>query len=140
MIDTDYEERCMRGPHEIHKPVKDEESAHPIATVWRPVLQEIVKQFIAGNYRLEQSVKRVAPTSAAKADQIKNYIADYGETLVELPDTTWSTSISQWMGFHWELLVDLWTLESGRSDLVLSARVYEDRGDFRFEIDSVHVP
>jgi hypothetical protein len=48
--------------------------------------------------------------------------------------------VCQWMETHWDLLVDLWTAESGRSDLVLAVRVFECDGDYRFEIDSVHVP
>lgn len=50
------------------------------------------------------------------------------------------SSVSQWMGTHWEVLVDLWTIESGRSDLVLTVFVLETTDGFRFEIDSVHVP
>jgi hypothetical protein len=38
------------------------------------------------------------------------------------------------------VLVDLWTLESGESDMVLSARVFEVTNGFQIEIDSVHVP
>lgn len=41
---------------------------------------------------------------------------------------------------HWDVLVDLWTVESGASDLVLFARVFEVENGFRFEIASVHVP
>jgi len=62
------------------------------------------------------------------------------ETLAELPDETWATSVSQWMGTHWEVLVDLWTVESGKSDLVLDARVFEQETGFRIEIHSVYVP
>ena len=38
------------------------------------------------------------------------------------------------------MLVDLWTMESSRSDLALAARVFETDDGFRIEIDSVHVP
>jgi len=44
------------------------------------------------------------------------------------------------MGTHWEVLVDLWTVESGKSDLVLDARVFEQETGFRIEIHSVYVP
>ena len=71
---------------------------------------------------------------------IKKYIIDYGETLIELPDATWKTSVCQWMGSHWDLLLDLWTAESGESDLVLGARIFEDGSKFRIEIESVYVP
>lgn len=121
-------------------PVKDEESAHPIPHVLRPVLKQIVKQFIDGDYSLQKIEGQVAPVSPTTARHIENNIADYGETLIELPDETWSTSVSQWMIINWELVVDLWTAEAGRSDLVLNARVCEKEGGFEFIVDSVHVP
>lgn len=71
---------------------------------------------------------------------MRTYIATFGESLVGVPDESWSSSVAQWMGTYWEVLVDLWTQESGRSDLVLSLSVYEAEGGFRFEIGSLHVP
>lgn len=38
------------------------------------------------------------------------------------------------------VLVDLYTVEEGASDLVLAMRVYEKRSAFEFEILSVYVP
>jgi len=120
--------------------MKDEDAAHPVATAWRPTLREIVKALAEGDYGLTRGVVAVAPVSAATAERIRGYIASYGETLTELPDESWQSSISQWMRTHWEVVVDLWTVESGRSDLVLSMSVFETDDGFRFEIDSVHVP
>jgi hypothetical protein len=65
---------------------------------------------------------------------------DYGETLVELPRETWESSVAQWMGAHWDVLVDLWTEGEGRRDLVLDARVHETESGFRFEVRLVYVP
>ena len=122
------------------EPVKDENTAHPIASAWRATLRDIVEAFVQGDYALARGLHSVAPVSPATAEQIRRYIADYGETLVELPDETWETSVSQWMGTHWEVLIDLWTIESGESDMVLSARVFAMEDGFQIEIDSVHVP
>ncbi|AKU94643.1 hypothetical protein AKJ09_01307 [Labilithrix luteola] len=44
------------------------------------------------------------------------------------------------MGTYWQVLIDLWTIESGASDLVLDAWVFETEDGFRFEINSVYVP
>lgn len=44
------------------------------------------------------------------------------------------------MGTHWEVLVDLWTVESGASDLVLHAHVLEVKEGFRIELHLVYVP
>ena len=120
--------------------MKDKTGAHLIAEAWRPLLREIVKALAEGDYDLSRGIPSVAPVSKATADQIRAYIVDFGEALADLPDETWDSSVSQWMGMHWDVLVDLWTVESGKSDLVLSLRVFESDGGVRFEIDSVHVP
>jgi hypothetical protein len=122
------------------QPVKDKDGAHPIADAWRSQLREIVKAFAEGDYDLSRGIPSVAPVSKATTNQIRAYIADFGEALADLHDETWHSSVSQWMGTHWDVLVDLWTVESGRSDLVLSLRVFEADKGFRFEIDSLHVP
>jgi hypothetical protein len=120
--------------------VKDEEAEHPIAAAWRAALKDVVKAFVRGDYQLSVAVPNVDPIPQADADQIKAYIADYGETLIELPDETWQTSVAQWQGRHWDILVDLWTQESGCSDMVLAARVFERDAGYRIVVDSVHVP
>jgi hypothetical protein len=130
----------MQDSSSIQEPLRDENSAHPAATAWRPTLKEIIRAFASGDFALERGVPAVAPVTSEVAQQISNYVKEYGETLVELPEDSWDASISQWMQSHSEVLVDPWTEESGRSDLVLSARVYEREGGFVFEIDSVHVP
>ena len=120
--------------------VKDPDAAHPIAGAWRPVLQDVVRRFAQGDYHLALGVPGVEPVSAATAEQIRNYIAEYGATLVELPDDTWQTSIAQWMETHWAILVDLWTAEEGRSDLVLEGKVVETSAGPRLTIYMVYVP
>ena len=121
-------------------PVKDPNGSHPIASAWRPTLRSIVNAFVRGDYALAGGVDSVAPVSKRSASQISAYIAEYGETLVELPDATWATSVSQWMGSFWEILVDLWTAESGASDMVLHAKVFEAKDGFRIEVHAVYVP
>jgi hypothetical protein len=120
--------------------VTNTNAAHSIATAWRPTLREIVKAFLRGDYALTEPIEFVAPVSRSSATQIRGYIADYGETLIELPDETWTTSVAQWMGGFWEILVDLWTAESGRSDMVLHAQVFEAKGSFRIKLHAVYVP
>lgn len=122
-------------------PVKDQESQHPIADAWRQTLREIVKAFVEGDFALTRGVASVSPVAPRDADRMLRYVADYGETLIELPNDTWTTSVAQWRVSHWDVLVDLWTKESGRSDMVLDARIYEVGSDgFRFEIHAVYVP
>jgi hypothetical protein len=122
------------------QPVKDEDAAHPIADAWRPKLREIVKALAEGDFSLSRGIPSVVPISKATVDQMRAYVEDYGETLAELPEETWESSVAQWMETHWDVLVDLWTVESGRSDMVLSLRVFEAGKEFRFEIVLLYVP
>lgn len=121
-------------------PLRDEENAHPIAEAWRPTIRAIVRALAEGDYELVRGIPSVSPPEEKRVAQMRVYVDDFGETLVELPDETWGTSVSQWMETHWDLLVDLWTKESGRSELALSLRVSEAEGCYRFELDSLHVP
>jgi hypothetical protein len=122
------------------RPFKDPHSEHPVAESWRPVLRDIVTAFLQSDYGLADGLPYVAPVSPSTAEQIREYIADYGETLVSLPDEAWETSVARWKGLFWDVIVDLWTAESGRSDMILAVRVFEVGSHYRFEIISVHVP
>ena len=88
--------------------IKDPDAQHAIAGAWRPILRDVVRRFVAGDYGLARGVPGVEPVSAASAEQIHDYLSEYGATLVELPDDTWQTSVAQWMEGHWDILVDLW--------------------------------
>ena len=95
------------------------------------LLDEIMDAFAAGDFTL-QGLAGVEPTSASTASQVREYLADYGATLVSLPEETWDSSVCIWSGHHWDVLVDLWTHEEGRSDLVMHAHVAQS------DIVSVH--
>jgi hypothetical protein len=120
--------------------LKDDEASHPIPGAWRSTLQLIVQAFVSGDYALSTPIAGVESVNDTTAAQISRYISDYGATLIDLPEATWSTSVAQWYGTHWEFVVDLWTKEEGRSDLVLSGRVTETDGAYTFNVYLVHVP
>lgn len=119
---------------------KDEHNERPIPSAWRSVFRNIVNAFVRQDYRLSSGVSGVAAVSDGTAKQIRDYIEEYGETLSELSDQTWDTSVCIWMGDRWDVLVDLWTISEGRSDLVLSAHVTESDKSFVFHIYMVYVP
>jgi hypothetical protein len=121
-------------------PVKYEETQHAIPTAWRQVLRSIAGAFADKDYRLTRGVPGVAPVSTETAEHIKNSVLGYGATLVDLTDQTWDSSVCIWCGTHWDVLIDLWTQEEGRSDLVLSATVTETAHGFHFKIYMVYVP
>ena len=104
------------------------------------MLRAVVRCFVAGDFGLEAGVLGVEPVPAKTAEPIRRYIADYGATLVDLPPDSWQMSVSQWYGAHWDFLVDLWTVEEGRSDLVLAGKIVESDAGPRFTIHMVYVP
>lgn len=75
--------------------IKDENAAHPIATSWRPLLKEVVHAFVEGDYALSQKIKDVASVDSDIAEQNRNYVNDYGEVLIELPNKSWESSCAQ---------------------------------------------
>ncbi|MGQ3051668.1 MAG: DUF7668 domain-containing protein [Roseateles sp.] len=119
---------------------KDASGPRPVPTVWRETLAAIVHSFRNGDFGLSLRMPNVPTLSESVARQIEENIASYGATLAALPEATWSTSVCQWMGNYWDLLVDLYTEEEGSSDLVLSARVREAGSSFSFEVLGIHVP
>src|SRR4051812_31945404 len=78
--------------------IKDEENERPIPSSWRSGIKEIVAAFIRHDYKLSAGVPGVAPITAETAAQIHGYIQNYGETLIELPEETWKSSVCIWMG------------------------------------------
>ena len=120
--------------------VKDKSRRLPIPSAWRPVFRKIVGAIVQRDYRLSAGVPGVAPVADNTAAQIEKYIAGYGETLVDLPEETWDSSVCIGRLNAGMRFVDLWTRGKGRSDLVLSAHVFESDAGFEFHIDMVYVP
>ena len=117
-----------------------DEAQRPIPPAWRHTFREIVSALVAADYRLEAQIAGVEPVSIETATQIRDYLRDYGATLVELPEATWESSVCIWTGSHWDVIVDLWTQEEGRSDLVLHAQVVETQSDISVTVHLVYVP
>jgi hypothetical protein len=128
------------NPTNVVFPDKSSGQEQAIPTAWRHPIREIVKAFVDHDYCLKAGVLNVEVISQATAKQIKDYIEDYGELLVQLPDAAWETSVCVWWESHWNVLVDLWTQSEGRSDLVLSARVIDTEQNFSIRVVMVYVP
>ncbi len=92
------------------------------------------------DYLFARDIIQVRPLSPERAIRIEHNIKNYGARLTSLPEDSWRTSVCQWMGGFWDVLIDLFTVEEGASDLVLAARVYEEGATHIFEIHSVYVP
>lgn len=124
-------------------PIKDPDLEHPVADVWRDTFRTIVAHIAEGDFEL-RGIPGVKPLAADEGlDVLRDRIANYGDvTLTDLPDTTWETSVAMWGGSdYWDVLVDLHTVEEGRSDLVLGARVTETSGGrYSYVVHMIYVP
>ncbi|MEP5339716.1 MAG: hypothetical protein ABJL44_13485 [Algibacter sp.] len=119
---------------------KNEEEELPIPHIWRPTFKAIVNAFVEKNYSLSSEIKNVNPISEETAEQIKEYIEDYGEELIELPNDTWNSSVYICYGNYWNILIDLYTKDEGLSDLVLNTDIREDNNEYIFDIKLIYVP
>ncbi|MEM6959729.1 MAG: hypothetical protein AAF411_04380 [Myxococcota bacterium] len=119
----------------------EEDGEQPVPVRWRAPLASIAERFAAGDFLLAKPVPSVRPMRANIAKQAREYVADYGCTLVLLPEETWETSVCIFSGEgRWDVLVDLWTAEEGRSDLVLLVYVHARGDDFEIEVRLLYVP
>jgi len=116
---------------------KDGENKIAAPQAWRPTLAAIVDALIQGSEPALTQVTLQAPDVWASALES---IRAYGAHLKRLPDESWNSSVCIWYGDFWNVLVDLYTEEEGRSDLVLQAHVYEVGDGYRYEVVLVYVP
>jgi hypothetical protein len=131
----------VREQMSVSVPVtKDEDHQQPVPSIWRNAFCEVVEAFKERDFTLVRGIRGVAPLADEDGKFIADYIDGYGASLASLPEETWKTSVCQWQLTHWDVLVDLFTIEEGPSDLVLFAEVFEQGEVYHTEIISVHVP
>lgn len=116
---------------------KDGENEIAVPQAWRPTLAVIVDALIQSGEPSLPHVTLQAPDVWAGG---KESIRAYGAHLKSLPDESCKSSVCIWYGEFWNVLVDLYTEEEGRSDLVLQAHVYEVGDEYRYEVVLVYVP
>lgn len=120
--------------------LKNADGQERIPTLWRRTLSDIVEAFKDQDFRLDRGVAGVRPIPVDDARRIAQNIENYGVHLTSLQEGTWQTSVCQWMRRYWGVLLDLYTVEEGASDLVLAVRIYEEGSAYVFEVQSVYVP
>jgi hypothetical protein len=120
--------------------VKDADRQTPVPDAWRPTLTAIVEAFCEGDFELARGIQDVSPIAPEDVERIAENIEDYGDELASLPEESWQTSACQWMDGYWHVLVDLYTVDEGASDLVLDVRAREHGAGFVFEVYFVYVP
>lgn len=109
----------------------------PVPGRWRELLGQVADGIASGDFARLALVPGVEPMSEATAAQIRSCVSGYPATLVPLPVESWDTSVCMFNGVEWEVLVDLWTREEGRSDLVLHAFI--SQGNV-VRVHAVYVP
>ena len=78
----------------------------------------------------------------ATPSDLRRVVSEYGGTLVRLPEAAWS---SVWVEAvvvepnRFSVIVDLWTVEEGKSDLSLLIDAFRDGETFRVAIDDLRV-
>jgi len=121
-------------------PHKDE-SEGPVPELWRPTFSALVDSLVERAPTIGGGLPEVEPVPDAVREQCLSAVDNYGDVdLVPLPQETWKSSVTAWQGDHWLCLIDLWTEQEGRSDLVLEAEVRERTPGFRFTVNMVYVP
>ena len=125
----------------MNDPVKDAGVEFPFPEGWRPTLRAIVDSLVRRDAVLGADLPVVDLVSADVTQQCLRAVDDYGDvTLIPLPDEAWDTSVARWAGDRWRCLVDLWTEQEGRSDLVLDVDVFDCNPEHRFHVHLVYVP
>jgi hypothetical protein len=128
------------GPHHEALQLKATEVEGAVPLDWREVLTAIANAVASGDFSRLSLDARVAPVSQELAQRTRESVESYGATLTALPEETWQTSVCSWQVGHWSVLVDLWTIEEGCSDLVMQVRVTESEDRFLFTLYLVYVP
>jgi len=113
---------------------------HPIPSAWRRTFEQVVNALADGDFALTSCGANVSLSIPEASSQMQKYIQEYGATLIALPQDSWLSSVCIWYGNHWDALIDLWTKEEGRSDLVLKARITEAASGINVQVDMVYVP
>lgn len=98
----------------------------------------VVALLVACKYDVVEALTRGTRLSAS---DLRSAVAAYGRTLVDVPEGQWRQDVAQMDdpgSFH--VIIDLWTLEEGRSDLSLELLVRDRyQGSFEVEVLDLHV-
>lgn len=114
----------------------------PVPVRWRPLLHEVVHRLVMGDYDGLAAEGLVAGSDLPESPSIGHWIEEYPGTLNDVPAEGWLHSDhwpNDWAPGSWSVVLDLWTVEEGLSDLSLEATVWDDGDTVRVRIDNVHV-
>jgi hypothetical protein len=107
----------------------------------KDTVHHLVETLVAGDYDgLEEATRGRRLT----AEQLRQAVEEYGRELQMPPEVVFDNldvyEIEGAISRAWWVLVDLWTVEEGRSDLTLEIRLTETGGELYYiDINNLHV-
>jgi len=131
--------RCNKWLRMSNAVLKDTEQHISVPQEWRSTFTAIVQAFVEGNYKLINVDDSIQHLGAADAQYIRDYLHGQKCRLISLPESTWEHSVYQWYQGFWDVWLNLYTVEEGRSDLFLLTRVYEVKNSFKFSVQLIFI-
>ena len=110
-------------------------------TKFRDTVHHLVEMLVASDF---DGLEEASRGRRLTADQLRQAVEEYGRELRMPPEAIFDDlevhGIEGSIPRAWWTLVDLWTVEEGRSDLTLEIRLTEARGNlYDIEIQNLHV-
>lgn len=123
----------------------DSEFQSPIPNIWRDTIVQIVETFKDKDFARLNTIANVEFIDVEYATELAENIDDYGAHLISLPEESWNSSVCSYFGednedHFWKAIVDLFTEEEGRSDLIISLNIYKHDDHYTYEITGIYVP
>lgn len=121
---------------------KSSEEEQPIPNIWRNTFSLIVSAIKNKDFNELNEIQNFKPIEIEDFNLIIDNIHGYGCELTDLPIETWKSSVCILDRENaWTTIVDLYSVEEGRSDLILHTIVFEKENNaYLFEIINVYVP
>lgn len=121
---------------------KSSEEEQPIPNIWRNTFSLIVSAIKNKDFNELNEIQNLKPIEIEDFNLIIDNIHDYGCELTDLPIEAWESSVCILDRENaWTAIVDLYSVEEGRSDLILHTIVFEKENNaYLFEIMNVYVP
>lgn len=119
----------------------DSEFQSPIPMIWREKIIKIVEAFKDKDFSRLNIIPNVVFIDTEYAASIAENIDDYGARLISLPKESWDSSVCLYIEKNrWDAIVDLFTEDEGRSDLIIHFRIYMHEDQYWYEIMDIYVP
>ena len=119
----------------------DSEFQSPIPNIWRDCIIQIIEAFKDKDFGRLNTLPSVQCIDLAYASEIAENIDAYGAHLISLAEESWHTSVCIYMeNESWKAIIDLFTVEEGRSDLIIDLFIFKKENQFIFQINNIYVP